>query len=415
MAGRQVPDEIDFDLTSKLLKVKTILVVGIVLKSNMKSVYITGIAVALPNQPVANDKMEFVLGMVGDRPSRARRIVLKSNGIKSRHYAIDPETGRETHTNAKLTAEAVRNLDASGLDIADIDCLVCGTSMPDQLMPNHAVMVHGELAQPDCEVVATSGICLSGMTALKYACLSIASGEHQNAVATGSELASAIMRSTVFEKERESKVQALESKPEIAFEKDFLRWMLSDGAGAIRVQPRPSVQGTSLKVEWIIVRSFADQQSACMYSGATKNTEGDLIGWKSHSPESWLNESIFSVKQDVKQLNDNIIHYTVEKPLREIISSKQLTADAIDYFLPHYSSEFFREKLYDALVGLDFEIPFERWKTNLVDKGNTGSASIYIMLEELVRSGDLKAGEKILCYVPESGRFSSSFMLLTVC
>jgi len=61
------------------------------------------------------------------------------------------------------------------------------------------------------------------------------------------------------------------------------------------------------------------------------------------------------------------------------------------------------------------EIPFERWATNLPEKGNTGSASIYIMIEELFHSGKLEVGQKLLCWVPESGRFSSSFMLLTVC
>ena len=55
-----------------------------------------------------------------------------------------------------------------------------------------------------------------------------------------------------------------------------------------------------------------------------------------------------------------------------------------------------------------------RWFTNLASKGNTGSASIYIMLDELFRSGVLQPGETLLCYIPESGRFSTAFMHLTV-
>ena len=57
-----------------------------------KAAYITDISAFLPNPPVDNDNMERILGQVGDRPSRARRMVLRSNGITSRHYAIDPET-----------------------------------------------------------------------------------------------------------------------------------------------------------------------------------------------------------------------------------------------------------------------------------------------------------------------------------
>jgi 3-oxoacyl-[acyl-carrier-protein] synthase-3 len=35
----------------------------------------------------------------------------------------------------------------------------------------------------------------------------------------------------------------LEKQPELAFEKDFLRWMLSDGAGAVLLENKPAAQG----------------------------------------------------------------------------------------------------------------------------------------------------------------------------
>ncbi|HEX5844286.1 MAG TPA: 3-oxoacyl-[acyl-carrier-protein] synthase III C-terminal domain-containing protein, partial [Pseudomonas sp.] len=86
----------------------------------------------------------------------------------------------------------------------------------------------------------------------------------------------------------------------------------------------------------------------------------------------------------------------------------------VDYFLPHYSSEFFRERLAVGLANAGLPIAQERWFTNLTRKGNTGAASIFIMLEELFNSGRLRSGQRLLCYVPESGRFSSAFMQLTV-
>jgi len=43
-----------------------------------------------------------------------------------------------------------------------------------------------------------------------------------------------------------------------------------------------------------------------------------------------------------------------------------------------------------------------------------GSASIYIILEELLHSGKLKKGQKVFLAVPESGRFTVAGMLLTV-
>ena len=149
--------------------------------------YITQSSVCLPGAPVDNDAIETWLGQIGQRPSRARRIILRNNGIRQRHYAIDPETGLATMSNAQMTAAAVRGLAGSHFALNDIECLATGTSLPDQLMPNHGVMVHGELAIPPCEVISTSGICTSGVAALKYAWLSVVSGQTRNAVSTGSD------------------------------------------------------------------------------------------------------------------------------------------------------------------------------------------------------------------------------------
>jgi len=147
-------------------------------------VFINDVSAILPNSPVTNDTIEDVLGKVRGISSKAKRLVLKSNQITQRYYALDPESGRLTHTNAQLTAEAVRRLQPyEGYDPGDIQCLCCGTTSPDLLFPGHALMVQGELGIPACEAVTTSGICLSGITAFKYACMNVAAGLVSNAVA----------------------------------------------------------------------------------------------------------------------------------------------------------------------------------------------------------------------------------------
>ncbi|MBA3008551.1 MAG: beta-ketoacyl-ACP synthase III [Proteobacteria bacterium] len=379
-----------------------------------RQVYITHIAAFLPNEPVGNDAMESVLGQIGNRPSRARKLILRSNQIQSRYYAIDPETGKTTHSNAEMTAEAVRQLGKQGCNINSIELLACGTTLPDQLMPNHALMVHGELGIPPCEAIATAGICLSGVMSLKYGYLSILAGQTKNCVATGSENASAIMRGSNFSEETLSQAELLTKPAEIAFEKDFLRWMLSDGAGAVWLSDTPNNAGNSLRIDWIFQRSYAGKLDTCMYAGAEKDEDGSLKGWREYLPQEWLEQSIFAIKQDVKLLNDKIIEYTVTKPLQELMTQGRLDPREIGWFLPHYSSCFFRDKVHKGMQVAEFDIPQEKWFTNLSSKGNTGSASIYIILEELFNSGRLKKGETILCYIPESGRFSTAFMHLTV-
>ena len=380
------------------------------------SVYITAMATFLPNAPVANEQMEELLGMVNQLPSRTRKMILRNNRIESRHYAIDPSTDVATHTNAQLTAEAVRLLQPeAGFSPAQIECLCCGTSSPDQLMPGHGPMVHGELGGQPCEVMSAAGICTAGMSALKYAWMSVASGQTCNAVATGSELASSFMRARLCGAVDKRKAVQLEKQPALAFDADFLRWMLSDGAGAAFLSNRPAEDGLSLRIDWIDLLSFAHELETCMYAGATKREDGSLRGWREHGSLSQaLETGSFLVKQDVKLLNREIITTAVERTLPRLIAKHQLQADRFDWFLPHYSSNYFRAALHDHMTQIGFGIPFERWFTNLTQKGNTGSASIYIILEELFHSRRLKKGEKLLCFIPESGRFSMCYMQLTV-
>ncbi len=370
-------------------------------------VFLTRTAAYLPFAPVANEEIEDVLGQIGGKSSRARRLVLRSNGIQSRHYAIDRATGEPAMNNAQLTAEAIRLLG----DVGQVDCLATGTSLPDQLMPNHGVMVHGELGWPRLEVVSCAGICLAGTAALKHAWLTLRAGEGRRAVATGSELASPILLARNFEAESEHRIAALEAHPEIAFEKDFLRWMLSDGAGAVLLETLPRAP-LSLRIDWIELSSAAHELPACMYAGAEKNTDGTLRGWLSYAPEEWGAKSIFAVKQDVRLLNESVRRATLREPLLGLVQKRKLRTDDIDWFLPHLSSQFFLQPMVEALLEAGLPIPPERWFSNLTSKGNTGSAAPFIMLDELFRSGRIEPGHKLLMFIPESGRFSSGFVYM---
>ncbi|HEY0664864.1 MAG TPA: beta-ketoacyl-ACP synthase III [Gallionella sp.] len=370
-------------------------------------VYLTRTASYLPLEPVGNDQIEDVLGKIGGRASKARRLVLRSNGIQHRHYALDRTTGKPVMTNAEMAARAVRGLG----DIGEVDCLAAATSRPDQLMPGHGVMVHGELGWPRLEVVSLAGICVAGAAAFKHAWLTVRAGDATRAVAVASELASLGLHARNFEAEAEHKLQELEARPEIAFEKDFLRWMLSDGAGAVLLENKPSGP-LSLRVDWVELSSAAHELSSCMYSGAEKNEDASLTGWQEFSPEEWATRSVFTVKQDVKLLNENVTRATLIEPLKELVKKYGLANQRIDWFLPHISSNYFAEPVAAGLVEAGLNIPRESWFTNLTEKGNTGSASPFIMLDELFKSGRIKKGHKLLMFVPESGRFSSCFIFM---
>ncbi len=261
------------------------------------------------------------------------------------------------------------------------------------------------------EINASSGVCNSGMNALKFGYLSVKSGNSKNAVCTGSERVSLWLRSDKYEYEIQA-LNELEKQPIIAFQKDFLRFMLSDGAGAFLLENTPK-GSRSLKIEWMDAYSYAHELEACMYAGAEKLPDGSIKGWCEYDAEAWLNESIFSIKQDVKLLNDNILIKGAES-MKETMCKHHITADDITYFLPHISSCYFQTRLYDELKNAGIEIPEEKWFLNLAKVGNVGAASAYLMVEELMNSDRLKQGDTILLSVPESGRFSYTYAFLKV-
>ena len=381
---------------------------------SINKVYITKTSIFLPNEPVENGDMELYLGLINHKPSKSKEIVLRNNGIKARYYALR-KGGEATHTNAQMTALAIESLFNDDPDkIREMELLSCGTSSPDQMMPSHGVMVHGWLPRSRAiEVVSPSGVCCAGMHAFKYAYLALKTGDVKKAVATGSERFSRSLVSNVFEEESQ-KLDELNGNPYIAFQKDFLRWMLSDGAAAFLMTDQPNENGISLRVDWIEGVSYANEMETCMYMASEKLPDGTLKSYLDFTPEEIISQSVLSIKQDITLLSNNIMPLGGKK-IKEIFDEKGLGVDDIDYFLPHISSEFFKNKIFEEMAVLGKYVPFEKWFVNLPSVGNVGAASVYLMVHELFNSGGLKKGEKLLLLVPESARFSYVYAMLTVC
>lgn len=373
----------------------------------MNSAYINSVGKFLPGEAINNDQMESYLGQINSRSSKVRKRILKSNGIQQRYYAIDREQNTR-YSNSQMAANAVRDVfQYTHLNPEKIDLLACGTTMPDLLVPGFASMVHGELPElSPLETISTQGVCCSGISALNYAVSQLQLGKRKNAIAVASEFPSRLFKHTKFEDETRIK-----NKKSLAFDVEFLRWMLSDGAGAFLVQDRPNTTGISIKVEWIELVSHANAYPLCMYSGV----EGETTN------KSWLDYSSYidaarngamDLRQNIRLL-DNVIKLGIEGWLR-LIEIGRVNPQEIDWLLCHYSSHFFRSQIVELLEKANCMIPEEKWFTNLYTRGNTGCASIYLMLEELFHSGKLRSGQKIFCFVPESGRFTTAYMMLSV-
>lgn len=150
-----------------------------------------------------------------------------------------------------------------------------------------------------------------------------------------------------------------------------------------------------------------------MYSGSVKNEDKSLTGWNDMDIDAWTSQSVFSLKQDTRLLGENIVPKGGVF-LKELMEKHKLTVNDVDYYLPHMSSEYFKKQIYEHHKKIGMDIPYEKWFYNLPKVGNVGSASPFLMLEEIFYSGKLKIGDRILVMVPESARFSYAYIYLTV-
>lgn len=350
-----------------------------------------------------NDSIEQVLGFIHGKKSRLKNKILKSNGITTRHYAINDQQQTEI-SNSQMAALAGQDcIEQSFVPASKIQMLSCATSQGDLVLPGFGSMVQAELNLGGVELHTSHGICSCSLMALKTAMLNVAYGESDNALVIASELTSRLFKNTRYE-------QLVDD--EVDFNAEFLRWMLSDGAGALLLENAPRSNTTSLRIDWIKSISRADVYPVCMSVGTARDSENDST-WQDYPTYADAERAgALLLRQDVRLL-ENMVSVGVQGFL-ELIERDLVNPQTLDHVLCHFSSKYFKSKIFEMLAAAGVSIPEEKWYTNLYERGNTGCASIFIMLDEFIKTHEIKSGETIFCMVPESGRFNSAYMLLTV-
>ncbi len=374
------------------------------------SVYITSTGAFLPGPPIAVEEVEGVLGAIHGKPSWLRVQIQKSNKIQTRHYAID-KNQQTTHSNTLMATNAASEcLDRSYISRDKVGMLAVATTQGDHPAPGMASMVQAELGLPELEILTAHGICSSSMMALKAAWNSLRLEEHEAALVVSSELASRLLKKQRYEAATKSTF----AEKSVDFNTEFLRWMLSDGAGALLLQNRPAPKGVSLRIDWVRGFSHAHAFPTCMSVGSAGRVDDERT-WQDYDTYADAETAgALLMRQDVRLL-DNILRMGVDGYLRLAEEGVSKPAE-VDHFLCHYSSHQFKDKILELLDAAGVGIPEERWWTNLYTRGNTGAASLFIMIDEFLRTDEvvLSEGQTILCFVPESGRFNTTYMQLTV-
>ncbi|HYC96620.1 beta-ketoacyl-ACP synthase III [Brevundimonas sp.] len=374
----------------------------------LRDVYITGVGAHLPGPPVSNERMEDHIGRVHGKGSVIGRRALRWNGIATRHYALSAD-GQVLDTNAGMTARAVSAaLEDARLTLGDLQHLATATTQGDFLVPGHAAAVQAELGAGPLEIASYQSVCASALMAAKGAWLQVRAGEADVSVAAAGEFSSRWFRPAFYEG-----TALVDAKGRLATEADFLRFTLSDGAGAVVMEPLPRAGGLSLKVDWIDLTSLAGRFDPCMWAGSTRTDRASMdSAWSHAGPVAAHAAGAVALLQDFELLKIVIrawIGVWLEK-----VDHGRIVPDQVDHLLCHYSARSLREEIVGLLENTAAMIPEEKWFTTLPETGNIGSASIWVMLEAFMRSGRPKPGDRVLLIVPESGRAMIGFMMLEV-
>ena len=352
--------------------------------------YITRTGSFLPGDPVSNDELPAFMGEL-DGEADTRRKILRMNGIRSRHYALD-RAQHPTHDVYDLAVLAAENCLGEGAH--EIGHLSAGSTNTPFTGPgissilHHRLAAHGLVNQP-LEINSNSGICSASAQALVNSCRAIHCGDHRSALCIGVEQPSAILKSSVIvppDDRAEHPENLTKSK---WFMSVFLRSMLSDGAGAFLLEDRPSESGISYQVNWTHSQSFAHGTPLCMS----------------------LESRSLLLSQDVSILAEHL-GPSVRKVVGSAMGKNHDSLASYQTILPHLSSFYFKKHLFGVFEEMCGGKEIPHW-TNLETRGNTGAASIYIMLDEFTRTQPPANGDRIMLFIPESGQFNFVLISLT--
>lgn len=345
----------------------------------------------LPGNPIPNERIDSYLGtFAGEGETREK--VLRMNGIRTRHYALDTEQN-PTHDLYQLGVAAAVDCLGSRSPRFPVSYLSAGSTNTPLVGPGLSSILHSRLAEAGrlprpVEINSNAGICTASAQALVNGIRAVSSGEHTTALCIGAEQPSDILKSTAMTPP-DDRSDHKDLRRSRWFMSIFLRSMLSDGAGAFLLEREAAESGLSFRVNWTYSRSFAHAHPLCMK----------------------LENRTLLLSQDVEILSKHLKPCTREV-VRDALSTHDDDLATYRCVLPHLSSFFFKRYLLGVLREFCGGNPVDYW-TNLETAGNTGAASIYLMLDEYVRSHPPEDSDKLILFVPESGQFNFSLISLT--
>jgi 3-oxoacyl-[acyl-carrier-protein] synthase III len=269
--------------------------------------------------------------------------IRERTGIERRHIAEKSQASSDLALQASKRA-----LQAADVNAEELDLIVVATSTPDYVFPSTACLLQAKLGVKGSAAFDVQAVCSGFVYGLATADSFIRSGQYKKALVVGAEVFSRILdwndRGTCV--------------------------LFGDGAGAVVLvsSEKPGIHASVLR---------ADGSHAGMLSVPGNVCGGAVVG----SPFLQMNgQAVF--KFAVKVL---------EESARETVAAAQMQLSDIDWLIPHQANV----RILDA-TARKLGLPPEKLVVTVDHHGNTSAASVPLALDEFVRAGKIRRGQRLL-------------------
>ena len=296
------------------------------------NVRIAGTGSYLPVKTLSNDDLSKIMDTSHDW-------IVQRTGIHQRHIAAEGEL-----TSDMATKAAEKALKAANVSADDIDFIVCATTTPDLTFPATAVTIQAKLGlKKDSFALDVQAVCSGFVYALSVGNNFIKAGQGQKGLIIGAEKMSSLLDWT----DRSTAV------------------LFGDGAGAVVIE--------ATKEEGILSTHLHSDGTLCdilKTSGGAAQSEH--VGKVTMEGRAVFKHAVIKLAQSVE----------------EALSHNNISADDIDWFVPHQANE----RIIDAVADrLGF--PLEKVIKTARNQANTSAASIPLALDDAVKNGKIQKGK----------------------
>jgi len=299
---------------------------------------IIGTGSYVPEKIVTNDDLAKIVE-TNDEWIRER------TGIRQRHIAVDEGT-------TQMASEAARRaLQDAGVDAGDLDIIILATSSQDKNFPAGACEVQALLGAKKAVAFDLSAACSGFLFAMNVVNAFIESGVYRMGLVIGAETLSKVIdwsdRGTCI--------------------------LFGDGAGAA-------------------VLSAKDKGMIHMVMGSD-GVKGPVLSCISRSNGNFLNGKTPELGFAVMN-GQEVFKFAVKKVpecVRQVLDEAGADISEIKYFILHQAN--FR--IVEA-AARRLKQPMEKFPIDMDRYGNTSSASVPLLLDELNRAGKLQRGDKLV-------------------